>query len=27
VPISIGGKRRYRMSDVKKLLGERSGND
>ena len=27
VPISIGGKRRYRMSDVKKLLGERGNNE
>jgi len=27
VPISIGGKRRYKMSDVKKLLGERGNNE
>ena len=27
VPISIGGKRRYRMSDVKNLLGERGNNE
>lgn len=25
--ISIGGLRRYRKSDIQKLLGERSGND
>jgi len=27
VPISIGGKKRYKMSDVKKLLGERGNNE